>query len=181
MANERLDQLPTTTAAQLSDLCYAVQGFVNPSTLGTSVQETWQQVLSLISGGSNISVAFSGGKLVISATGLPGIGWSHVTTTSATLAANSGYVADNVGLVSLLLPTTAAFGSVIYVQGLGGGGWKITQNSSQSIIVGSVVSTTGTGGSVASTNQYDSIALVCVNANTMFASLGGPQGNLTIV
>lgn len=181
MANERLDQLPTTTAAQLSDLCYAVQGFTSPTNLGTSVQETWQQVLSLITAGSNISVAFNAGSLVISATGLPGIGWTHVTTTSVTLAANNGYVLDNAGLVTALLPATAAFGSVIYIQGFGGGGWSIAQNTGQSIHVGAVASSTGTGGSISSTNQYDSLTLLCVVADTTFTVLGAPQGNITIV
>lgn len=182
MANEMITELPTTGAATLSDIIYAVQGYVSPSSLGTSVQETIQQVLSLITAGSNISVSFNGGNLVIAATGLAGIGWTHVTGTSASMAVNTGYIADNGSQVALLLPATAALGSIIYVQGLGAGGWKVTQNASQTIHIGSVASTVGTGGSVASSNQYDSITLLCVVANSTWCALNGPQSaGLTIV
>jgi hypothetical protein len=182
MSNEMITQLPTVTSSSLTDILYAVQGYNPPSSNGTSVQETVQQLFSLITAGSNISVAFSGGNLVISATGLPGIGWTVVAGTSATMTANSGFVANNSGLVSLLLPATASVGSIIYVQGLGGGGWRVTQNASQTIHVGSVASTVGTGGSVSSSNQYDSMTLLCVVANTTWTVLGAPQsGGLTIV
>ena len=40
-------QLPTTTAAQLTDITCSVQGYVADSSVGTSVQETWQQVFTL--------------------------------------------------------------------------------------------------------------------------------------
>jgi hypothetical protein len=182
MANEMITQLPTVTSSSLSDILYAVQGYNPPSSNGTSVQETVQQILSLITAGSNISVAFSGGNLVISATGLPGIGWNVITGTSASMAVNSGYIANNAGLVSLLLPATASVGSIIYVQGLGAGGWRVTQNASQTIHVGNVASTTGTGGSVSSGNQYDSMTLLCAVANTTWTVLGGAQSSgLTII
>lgn len=50
MSNEMITQLPTVTSAQLSDIIYAVQGYISPSSPGTSVQETLQQVLNLVSG-----------------------------------------------------------------------------------------------------------------------------------
>lgn len=181
MATEQITQLPTVTNSSLSDILYAVTGYNPPSSNGTSVQETVQQLLSLITAGTNISVAFSAGNLVISATGLAGIGWNHIVSLSTTMAANAGYVADNGSQVSLLLPTTAAFGSIIYVVGLGAGGFIINQNSSQSIRASGSVTTTGTGGSLAG-NQGDSLALICTVANTTFNVLGGPQSaGLTIV
>jgi hypothetical protein len=181
MSNEMVTQLPTVANSSLSDILYAVQGYVSPSSPGTSVQETIQQVLSLITAGSNISVAFTGGNLQISATGVAGIGWNHITGTSTNMTANAGYVPDNVGLVTLTMPTVAALGSIIYVAGLGGGGWTVAQNASQTIHLGSSATTTGTGGSLSSTNQYDSLTLVCIVANTTFSVLGGSQGNITIV
>lgn len=48
MANEMFTQLPTTPNAQLTDIICAVQGFVSPSNLGTSVQESLQQVFNLM-------------------------------------------------------------------------------------------------------------------------------------
>lgn len=109
------------------------------------------------------------------------ISWSEVTGTSATMAANNGYIANNASLVTLTLPSTCAQGQLIYVQGKGAGGWKIAQVAGQTINFGNVATTTGTGGSLASTNQYDSIALLCITANTTFAVLTGVQGNLTYV
>ena len=47
MSNEMFTQLPTTTAAQLSDIVCAVQGYSSPSSPGTSVQETLGQIFNL--------------------------------------------------------------------------------------------------------------------------------------
>lgn len=107
--------------------------------------------------------------------------WNNVTTTSATMVANNGYFANNAGLVTLTLPVTAAFGTRISVAGGGAGGWTIAQNSGQIIHVGNAVTTSGAGGSLSSTNRYDSINLVCVVANTAWNALGAPQGILTYV
>lgn len=181
MSNEMITQLPQASNANLSDIIYAVQGYTSPSSPGTSVQETVQQLLSLITAGTNVSVSFAGGNLVISATGLAGIGWNNITGTSATMIADAGYVSNNSGLVTLTLPTVAAFGTIIYVQGYGGGGWKVAQNAGQQIFVGNASSTIGATGYIASTNQYDSITLLCVNANNAWTALGAPQSSgLTI-
>lgn len=255
MANEQFTQLPTVATAQMTDIICAVQGYVSPSVIGTSVQETLAQVLSLfqsntifsysgnpnghvagttfnlcwdtadkilyvcttsgststavwtpcmgplatyqvimgngvssppspvtITAGSNISVNQAGGLLTISATGFPGLGLANVTTPTQAMSANNGYLAnDPASLVTFTLPAVAAFGSYIYVVGNSSMGWIIDQNAGQNIQVGSVSSTVGVGGSVASTNQFDSIQLVCTVANTTFTTLGGVQGNLTIV
>ena len=253
MSNEMITQLPTVTSALSTDIIYAVQGYVSPSSPGTSVQETLQQVMNLvqsnvvlnyagnpngnlagtvnvfcwdtadnflwictttgsastavwktvigtplngqlpigstgnapslatITAGTNISVANSSGAITISATGLAGIGWTNVTTSTFSLVADNGYVADKSTLVTFTLPVTAAFGTFIYIQGLGSGGWQVNLNTGQQIAVGSAI-TTVTTGSIASTNQYDSITLLCVTANTLWTSLGAPQSSgLTIV
>jgi hypothetical protein len=109
------------------------------------------------------------------------IGWTNVTGTTQSIFPGNGYVTNNGSLVVLTLPATAAFGTVISIVGLGAGGWRIDQNAGQNIQVGSLSSTTGTSGSVASTNQFDSINLVCTVANTRWATHGGVQGALTIV
>ncbi len=180
MANERITDLPAAAASSLSDIIYAVQGYVSPASPGTSVQETVQQLLTLVTAGTNISVSFVGGNLVIAGTGSASIGWNHITATSATMVADSGYVADNSGLVTLTLPASAAFGTLIYVQGFGAGGWKVAQNAGQHIQLGSSASTVGATGFISSTNQYDSICLLCVNANTIWTALAGVQGIITV-
>jgi hypothetical protein len=86
-----------------------------------------------------------------------------------------------VPLTTFVLPLSSNFGDKINVVGNAAGGWTITQNAGQKIVVGSSSSTIGIGGSVSSTNQYDSIELLCVQANFGWQALVAPQGNLTIV
>lgn len=131
-----------------------------------------------LTAGSGISIANAGGSITISSSSGT-TSWTVVTGTTQAMAVNSGYVSNNAGLVTLTLPTTAAVGSIIQMQGLGAGGWQIAQNASQLIHIGSSVTTTGTGGYLASSNQYDSLTLLCVVANTTWTVLGGPQGNIT--
>jgi hypothetical protein len=95
------------------------------------------------------------------------------TSSSATLAVQTMYVTDNgASLVTYTLPATAPQGSVIKVVGSSAGGWRIAQNANQKIRLTSQVSTTGTGGSVSSTNAND-----CVE---MIASTGGASTVWTI-
>lgn len=253
MSAEQITQLPTVETASLTDIIYAVQGYVSPSNIGISVQESLQQVFNLflsqailnyagnpngnvaantyqllwdssnnliwicttsgsagtavwktafgtftdgqtvigstsgvpkpqvLTAGTNISIDNTSNNITISATGLVGIGWNNVSGTTQSMNADNGYVVSNSSLVTLTLPATAAFGTLIYIQGTGTGLFTIAQNTGQQIAVGSHKTTSGTGGSVTSTNQYDSICLLCVTANTLWTSLTGTQGNFTIV
>ena len=104
--------------------------------------------------------------------------WTNVTGTSQAMAVNNGYIANNAGLVTLTLPATAALGTLLAVSGLGAGGWKIAQNAGQYINFGSVVTTTGVTGYLASFNQFDTIFLLCTTANTSWSVLQ-VQGNIT--
>lgn len=108
------------------------------------------------------------------------LSWTDVTGTSQSMAVNNGYTANNAALVTFTLPATAAYGSIIEVAGKGAGGWAIAQNSGQTIHFGSVNTTTGTGGSLASTLQYDTIRLLCTVANNDFTVLSS-VGNITYV
>ena len=109
-----------------------------------------------------------------------GLTWNEETGTSATMSVANGYIANNAALVTLTLPTTASVGDIIRVTGKGAGGWKIAQNASEIIHFGVVDSTTGTGGSLASTETYDSVELVCVVANNEWVVISS-VGNITIV
>lgn len=286
MANEMITQLPTVGSATLSDIIYAVQGYVSPASPGTSVQESLQQVFNLmlantilhnagnpngavagniyqlcwdtthqvmyvcvtsgttstavwvdispgsglisptdggtglsnptahsiliaegasnfnpilltngqvligstgadpvpstLTAGPGISIANAAGSVTISGTA-SGIGWTDVTAASQAMVADSGYTANRSSLVTLTLPATAAYGTGLAVVGKGTGGWSIAQNSGQNIQIGSLSSTIGVGGSVSSTNQFDSVNFVCTVANTTWTVLGGPQGNLAIL
>jgi len=133
-----------------------------------------------LTAGPGISIANSAGGVTISGTA-SGIGWTDVTGTSQAMVADNGYTSNNAGLVTLTLPATAAYGTGLAVVGKGAGGFTIAQNALQNIQVGSSSSTVGVGGSVSSTNRFDSINLVCTTANTTWTVLGAVQGNLTIV
>ena len=205
MTDIKYTDFPSVGVSTTSDIIWAVQA-------GADVQETLGQVIDLVrdnlipsyAGNPNGSVAGDQYQLlwdttnnflwVCTTTGsaatavwtqvVSGAGmiWNEVTVTTQTMSVNNGYIANNAGLVTLTLPATSAIGSVIYINGKGAGGWSIAQNASQLIHIGSSVSTTGVGGSVASTNRYDSMCLVCITANTEWAIQGAPQSSgLTIV
>jgi hypothetical protein len=108
------------------------------------------------------------------------IKWNDITATSAAMLPQNGYVSDNSSRVTLTLPTVANFGSEMRICGKGTGGFTIAQNLGQSINVGNLPSTTGAGGSISSTNQFDSLILTCIVANTTWNAYG-VQGNLTVV
>jgi len=86
----------------------------------------------------------------------------------------------NTNAVTLTLPATAAIGDIIEVGGKGAGGWKLEQVAGQVIHFGTTNSTTGVGGSLASTNQYDVVRLICTTANTDFR-VNSSIGTITVV
>ncbi len=131
--------------------------------------------------GANIGISYSTGAITISAVNVGLIPWNAITSTSGNLLVNEGFIINNASQVSMLLPATAALGSVISIQGYGAGGWKITQNDGQNIQIGGVSSTVGTGGSVASVNRHNSLTLVCVVPNTTFSCLGGLQSSGLVI
>lgn len=134
-----------------------------------------------LTAGTGVSIGVGAASITINTTG-GGLSWTVVTGTSQAMAVNNGYVSNNAGVVTMTLPSTAAVGSLFSVAGLGAGGWLIAQNASQLIHLGSSVTTTGTGGSLASTNRYDSITILCVVANTEFIVLNAPQtSGITVV
>lgn len=105
--------------------------------------------------------------------------WNNVTGTSQAAAVNNGYIANNASLVTVTLPSTASIGNIVKIAGSGAGGWKLAQNSGQLVHFGNQVTTTGTGGSLASVNQYDAVEVICITANTTWAVISS-QGNLTV-
>lgn len=108
--------------------------------------------------------------------------WNTITAASAQMTVNNGYFPNNVGVVTLTLPTTSIVGDEIAVSGQGAGGWLIAQGAGQQIQIGSSASSLGAGGSVASVNRYDSLRLVCMTASTLWTTTGAPQSaGLTIV
>jgi hypothetical protein len=63
---------------------------------------------------------------------------------------------------------------------MGAGGWEIAQNAGQQIFFGTASTTSGAGGSLASTLQYDTVELVANVANVSWV-VQHSVGNLTVV
>jgi len=168
---------------------------------GTAANPTFQTIsasgaITTITGNSggpevptsagNFNIVGIGGVLVtgslntetISITG-GGLTWVTVTGSTQAMAANTGYVGNNATLITFTLPATAAVGDTYIIEGLGTGGWTITLNSGQLIHMGNLA-TTVTSGSLSSTNQYDSVTINCVVANTTF-TVRGSMGNIIVV
>lgn len=135
-------------------------------------------VAATLTAGTGISITNGAGSITVTATG-SGISWVNQTS-STIMAVNTGYLANSASLVVLTLPGTCALGTQFEVAGIGTGGWEIAQASGQQINFGDVATTSGTGGSLASTNEYDVVRLVCTLANTQFSVLSA-VGNITYV
>lgn len=177
----------------LTPLAAARAGFVRSSTLGVLSalidSNTDGQVLissssttpawASLSAGTNITITPGSNTITIATTATP-FAWTEVTGTSQSMAVNNGYILNNAGLVTATLPTTAAVGDLISLVGKGAGGWLLAQNASQLIHFSSATTTTGAGGSLASTNQYDCVDIICTVANTTW-TVRHAVGNLTIV
>jgi hypothetical protein len=120
--------------------------------------------------------------LTVAAGGTP---WVDVTGTTQTIVVNTGYIADNAAQVVFTLPSTAAIGDTFYITGkasAGTAGWQLKQNASQQVFFGSSSTTAGTGGSLTSTNQLDSIRAVCVTAGaSTIWNIISSIGNITVV
>ena len=137
-------------------------------------------VAANITAGSGIAITNGAGSITVSSTGL-GITWTVVTGATQAMSVNSGYIANNAGTVIFTLPSTAAVGSVIAVTGINNNtGWQIAQNAGQTVHFGTLSTTTGAGGSLASTKTRDTIFLLCVVANTDFNVIDS-IGNITVV
>lgn len=104
----------------------------------------------------------------------------NVVTGTTTIAPNNIYIVNNATIVTFTLPTTAAVGTSFEVIGNGAGGWIIEQGSGQNINFGSLSTTPGVGGSIASTDPYDCLRAICTVADTTW-SVNGTQGNMTVV
>ena len=121
--------------------------------LGTSTVPTAGQVP--VGNGSGIYVPTTMGA------GLP---WSTIAGTTQAAAVNNGYVIGDAAQTTVTLPATAAVGSVVAVAGQGAGGFILAANTGQTIKF--ATSTTTSGGSLTSAEQYDYIQVVCIVADT---------------
>lgn len=133
-----------------------------------------------ITAGTNISVTNGHNSITIANTAAAGFTSVNQNTSSATLAANSRYATNNgASLVTYTIPAGAAVGDTYMIVGGSSGGWTVAQPASVTCHLGTSTTTTGVGGSLSSSNQYDCLTLTCVASNTF--TVYGVQGNITVV
>lgn len=132
-------------------------------------------------GSGSISVAGNPGTntLTISLSG-SGFTWNTVAGTSQNISVENGYIPQNIALTTFTLPATGSIGQVFQIAGFGSGGWIIAQNAGQVIHFNATDTTVGAGGSIASTNRYNTIEVMCIVANTEWTVLDA-SGTFTIV
>jgi hypothetical protein len=134
-------------------------------------------VVATITAGTGVSITNGAGSIQIDATG-GGLTWT-VVAVDTVLAVNNGYGSNKAGAVAFTLPVASAVGAIVAIEGMQGS-WNVVQAAGQQIHIGSMATTLGAGGSLASTNAYDSIELVCLVANTIWYARS-VIGNITIV
>ncbi len=103
----------------------------------------------------------------------------QIITTDQTALYDGAYLCNKGSLLTLTLPGASAVGKTIRVAGMNAGGWKVAQNAGQSIRYLSQVTTVGAGGYLASTGAYDTVELVCVEADTTWIVVSG-VGNVEV-
>ena len=119
-----------------------------------------------ISAGSGITVTNGSGTITI-ASSTSGFTWSTVSGTSQSAAVNNGYITNNAGAVTVTLPTTFSIGDAVEIKGLGAGGWVLAAGTATTIRIGSSVSSSA--GSLTSANQYDTVRVTGLVANTTWS------------
>lgn len=136
--------------------------FINGGTLANG------NVVVGLEGGANTRFTFSG-------SGGDGFAW-NVINTDTTMEANNGYLVDDAALITLTMSSSLAAGDVYEVANVGSGGWVIQLNAGQTVRLG--VDLTIAGGSVASTQDGDSIRLVAINGTDLIVL--SSQGNISL-
>lgn len=148
------------TNGQLGSLALALDGQIPIGSTGAA------PVLATITAGANITVTNGAGTITIASSSFA---WNQVAGNTVSPAViNNGYITQNAGLTTITLPAAAVYGSTIEIIGEGAGGFVIAQNAGQNIQYGNLSTTPGVGGSLASSNRYDTVRLVCRVANTTF-------------
>jgi len=119
-----------------------------------------------LTAGSGVTITNAAGSITI-ASSTSGMTWTTVSGTTQSAAVNNGYITNNAGAVTVTLPTTFAIGDTVIVKGLGAGGWVLAAGTATTIRIGSSV--TSSAGSLTSANQYDTVKVTGLVANTTWS------------
>ena len=103
---------------------------------------------------------------------------ASIAGTTQAGAVNTRYIVANAGQTTITLPATFAIGDVVIIKGLGAGGWILAANTGDTIQIGS--SATSSGGSLTSANQYDTVCVSGLVANTTWSADWVYSAGLTV-
>lgn len=158
------------------DLAQVADAFVTDAGTATPVNNS----LNIVGGAGGITTTAAGATITINAAG-SALTWTEIVGVGPTaMVEDNGYITNNVASVGLTLPATATLGSVLQIVGKGAGGWDVVQGAGQTIHFLAQDTTTGAGGSLASTTRYDCITLRCIIADTDW-TIENSAGNITVV
>jgi hypothetical protein len=130
-----------------------------------------------LTAGSGITITNAAGSITIAST-TSGMTWTTVSGTTQSAAVNNGYITNNAGAVTVTLPTTFAIGDAVEVKGLGAGGWVLAAGAATTIRYGTSV--TSAAGSLTSANQYDTVKITGLVANTTWSVDYALSAGLTV-
>lgn len=127
------------------------------------------------------SVVVTNGANSINLSAAGGANWIEVNANTAMNPTDAYSVKSALGIpVVMTLPAVAAFGTIIEITGNSTDLYTIAQGANQQIQFDAVATTLGAGGSLTSTQPFQSIKLVCTTANLIWNVLSS-TGNFTIV
>lgn len=104
------------------------------------------------------------------------VSFETVTNTSQSVEVNTQYIVGNAATTTFELPDTATVGDEVQIVGLGAGGWVLEPGAGQTI----KVLASSAAVSVASTNRYDCISIVCVEEDTTWVTRNSQTAGFTI-
>lgn len=132
-----------------------------------------------IVGSGSISVNGNAGTNTLTISSSPVAAWNLIGA-SQTMAPNQGYFCTGGGALVLTLPVASNIGDIIQITLDGSASWQIAQTAGQRVRIGNLQTTLGVGGSITSTQQGDTVYLVCQIANLKWNVLSS-MGNLIVV
>lgn len=132
-----------------------------------------------IVGSGSINVSGNAGTNTLTITSSGTSKWLLIST-SQVLVSDTGYICTGGGALSLALPAVSSLGDVIEITLDGSTSWTLTQAAGQQVRFGDLQTTLGAGGSIMTTEEGDTIRMVCQIANTKWNILSS-VGNLIVV
>lgn len=124
--------------------------------------------------GSGITITHSAEGTEIASTDA-GENWTVVTGTTQAAESGMGYICSNAGQTTVTLPAIAPAGSLVSIAGLGAGGWVLETSAGDTF-----QTAIGSGTTITSGSQYDTITALCIVANTTWSILASSTTGFTI-